>query len=173
LYAGSITAPPWGSRVTDPQILARVDALQLDYIAALDARDMDGWAGCFGDPCSYVCVSRENEDQGLPLAIMMDDSRARIKDRINYVTKVWAGTFEDYTTRHFVQRLACKQDGSALLRVKSNIMVAYTTARGRSEILVAGIYEDEIDVAGAAAKFRSKRVILDTVATPRYLVYPI
>ncbi len=159
--------------MTDPQTLARIDALQLDYIAALDGRDMEGWAGCFGDPCSYVCMSRENEEQGLPLAIMMDDSRARIKDRINYVTKVWAGTFEDYTTRHFVQRLACTQNGSQLLQVKSNVMVAYTTARGRSEILVAGTYLDEINVAGAAPKFRSKRVILDTVTTPRYLVYPI
>jgi 3-phenylpropionate/cinnamic acid dioxygenase small subunit len=159
--------------VADPAALARIDALQLAYIAALDRRDMDGWAGCFGDPCSYVCLSRENEEQGLPLAIMMDDNRERIKDRINYVTKVWAGTFEDYTTRHFVQRLSCMRNGDGLIRVHSNFMVAYTTARGRSEILVAGTYEDEVEVLGEGAKFRSKRAILDTVTTPRYLVYPI
>ena len=67
----------------------------------------------------------------------------------------------------------CADKGAGLYAVASNFMVAYTTARGRSEILAAGVYQDEISLAGNDAKFKSKKAILDTVATPRYLVYPV
>ena len=164
---------PWDSNALDPAQLAQIDALQLRYIDALDERDMAGWADCFASECSYICTTRDNEARGLALAIMMDDSRARVLDRITYVTKIWAGTFEDYTTRHFVQRVRCSQGRSGAFAVRSNLMVAYTTARGRSEILVAGAYVDEIVAEAGVAKFRSKKAVLDTQTTPRYLVYPV
>lgn len=157
----------------DGETFAQIDALQLRYARALDTRDMTGWAGCFGETGSYICIARENVEQDLPVAIMMDDSLARIRDRVTYVTKVWAGTFEDYQTRHFVQRIACAPNGEGLYAVESNFLVAYTNARGRSEILVAGIYEDEIELGRGAASFRAKKAVLDTVTTPRYLVYPV
>jgi 3-phenylpropionate/cinnamic acid dioxygenase small subunit len=159
--------------VIDGDTIARIDALQLRYARALDMRDMMGWAGCFGESGSYICVARENVEQDLPVAIMMDDSLARIRDRVTYIAKVWAGTFEDYQTRHFVQRIDCAPRGDTLYTVESNFMVAYTNARGRSEILVAGTYQDEIELNRDDAKFRAKKAILDTVTTPRYLVYPV
>jgi 3-phenylpropionate/cinnamic acid dioxygenase small subunit len=159
--------------VIDAASLAPIDALQLRYIRALDRRDLEEWAGCFGEVASYVCIARENVDDGLPLAVMMDDSRARIRDRVAYIRNVWAGTFEDYQTRHFAQRVACAPLAPGVFAVESNFLVAYTTARGRSEILVAGTYEDEIELIGDEARFRTKRAVLDTVTTPRYLVYPV
>ena len=159
--------------MVDGDTLARIDALQLRYMRALDARNMAAWAECFGDPASYVCIARENMDENLPVAIMMDDSRARIKDRVTYITGVWAGTYEDYQMRHFAQRTECVGRSPDLFAVESNFLVAYTNARGRSEILVAGTYEDEIAMARGEARFRAKKAILDTVTTPRYLVYPV
>lgn len=153
--------------------LARIDALQQRYARVLDARDMAGWAGCFSESASYICIPRENVEQDLPVALMMDDSLARIHDRVTYIAKVWAGTFEDYQTRHFVQRIDCAQRGPDLITVESNFMVAYTTARGRSEILVAGTYEDAIELGPSDARFRAKKAVLDTATTPRYLVYPV
>ena len=160
--------------MTNPDVLARIDALLTRYVRALDGRDMSGWLDCFGDKdASYICTTRENEDQNLPLALMMDDSCDRLRDRARFITEVWSGTFEDYQTRHFVQRLDCIDKGAGIYAVASNFMVAYTTARGRSEMLAAGVYQDEISLAGNDAKFKSKKAILDTVATPRYLVYPV
>lgn len=163
----------WGSSVTDAELLARVDALQAAYARALDRRDMQGWLDCFEDEASYVCTARENEEQGLPLALMMDDCRARLVDRVKFVSEVWAGTFEDYATRHLVQRLACRRAPSGLYEVESNFVVTYTSARGRSEVLTAGVYEDRVALSASGARFAAKKAILDTVATPRYLVYPV
>jgi hypothetical protein len=49
----------------------------------------------------------------------------------------------------------------------------FTTARGDSELLVVGTYVDKVMVRGGVARFKSKRAILDTTVTPRYLVYPV
>ena len=157
----------------DPAVLAQVDALQMQYLAALDRHDLEGWLNCFADEASYTCITRENSDANLPVALMMDDCRARLKDRVKFVNEVWSGTFEDYTTRHFVQRFECMQAKDGGLSVLSNFMVSYTNRRGASEILVTGVYEDEIGVRSEGARFRAKRAILDTVTTPRYLVYPV
>jgi 3-phenylpropionate/cinnamic acid dioxygenase small subunit len=160
--------------VVDPHILARIDALQIRYLRALDRRDMHAWLDCFTpDSPSYICISGENEEQGLPLALMLDDSLGRLKDRVKFITEVWSGTYEDYTTRHFVQRLACEQTAPERYVVESNVMVTYTTAKRHSEILVSGNYQDEVVVDSEGARFKSKKAVLDTVTTPRYLVYPV
>jgi 3-phenylpropionate/cinnamic acid dioxygenase small subunit len=159
--------------VTDPAVLSEVDALQMKYLAALDRHDLEAWLACFADEASYTCITRENHDADLPVALMLDDCRARLKDRVKFINEVWSGTFEDYTTRHFVQRFECREPQAGRLDVLTNFMVSYTNRRGGSEILVTGVYEDEIALANGGARFRAKRAILDTVTTPRYLVYPI
>jgi 3-phenylpropionate/cinnamic acid dioxygenase small subunit len=159
--------------VIDAAVLAEVDALQASYFSALDRRDLNAWLACFADEASYICITRENRDAGLPVALMLDDCHARIRDRVKFVNDVWSGTFEDYATRHFVQRFECTASADGSLAVRSNFMVSYTNRRGASEILVTGVYEDEITGAGGTARFRAKTAVLDTVTTPRYLVYPV
>jgi 3-phenylpropionate/cinnamic acid dioxygenase small subunit len=143
------------------------------YLAALDRHDLESWLSCFADEAGYVCITRENHDAGLPVALMMDDTRARLKDRVKFINEVWSGTFEDYATRHFVQRLDCRAGANGRLDVQTNFMVSYTNRRGGSDILVTGVYEDAVVIVGNEARFASKRAILDTVTTPRYLVYPV
>jgi 3-phenylpropionate/cinnamic acid dioxygenase small subunit len=159
--------------VFDPVVLAQVDALQMKYLAALDRHDLKAWLDCFAHEASYICITRENHDAGLPVALMMDDCRARLQDRVKFVNEVWSGTFEDYTTRHFVQRFECARSQEGAVKALSNFMVAYTNRRGTSDILVTGTYEDVIGFGDDGPLFKAKRAILDTVTTPRYLVYPV
>jgi 3-phenylpropionate/cinnamic acid dioxygenase small subunit len=155
------------------EALQQIDALQMSYIAALDNKDMQGWLDSFTADGSYVCIANENEESGLPLALMMDDCHERLEDRVTYVTKVWAGTFEDYQTRHFVQRIACTPKGGDLYETVSNFTVFYTDSAGNTGTLVCGRYVDEIVVNGSGAKLKSRRAIMDTNVAPRYIVYPI
>jgi 3-phenylpropionate/cinnamic acid dioxygenase small subunit len=159
--------------VVDLAVLAQVDDLQMAYLAALDRHDLGAWLECFAEEASYTCITRENDEAGLPVALMLDDCRARLKDRVKFVNEVWSGTFEDYSTRHFVQRFKCTMAQDGGVNVLSNFMVSYTNRRGGSDILVTGVYEDDIRLGGEGALFRAKRAILDTVTTPRYLVYPV
>lgn len=99
----------------DATILAALDELQSQYIVAMDAQDMQAWKACFSaaPETSYIWVSAENDKRGLGIALMYDDCRARIEDRVSIVTKVWAGTYQAYRTRHFVQRVRCRERRAA------------------------------------------------------------
>jgi len=158
---------------TELDVLARIDALQNRYIAAIDGKDMVAWANCFSerDDASYICRSAENEANGWPIALMLDDCRARILDRIMFITKIWVGTFQDYRTRHFVQRVLCERDG-ALWKVRTNFSIEYTLDPHRTMTLAAGVYEDVIEIVGDEARFVSKKALYDTTILPQYIVYP-
>lgn len=155
----------------DP-ISDRIDDLQQRYTRALDRKDMQAWLACFSDKGEYVCTTAENEASGLPVAIMLDDGPERLKDRVKFIEKVWAGTFEDYSTRHFVQRVS-HMEGTDVVAVETNFMVSYSADGGPTQMLATGIYEDEVELHADGALFRRKKAVIDSSVTPRYLVYPL
>lgn len=160
----------------DDASLRRVDALQLRYADSLDSKDMNGWLAAFStkEEASYYCTTVENVARGLPLGFMLDDSRARLEDRVTYITKIWHGTFQDYRTRHFVQRIAAERAEDGHVDMRSNFSVMYTPEEtGQSHLLVVGVYYDRVDLSGQRALFLGKKAVLDTVVLPRYLVYPL
>lgn len=162
---------------TDIDVLGKVDALQNRYITALDGKNVAGWADCFSqrEDASYICRSAENEANGWPIALMLDDCRARIEDRITFITKIWVGTFQDYRTRHFVQRVSCERAsdlGADLWKVRSHFSIEYTLDPGRTQTLAAGVYEDVVEIVADEARFVSKKALYDTTVLPQYIVYP-
>jgi 3-phenylpropionate/cinnamic acid dioxygenase small subunit len=163
--------------VTKPEVLAAIDALQLRYIGALDDKDMSGWLATFSTQAdaAYFLTTAQNVDENLPLGLIHDDNHARLEDRVTFVTKIWAGTYQDYQTRHFVQRITSVEVGDGEYEVKSNFSMLYTPSdTGRAEVFTAGVYLDRVLVgAHGAACFKSKKVINDTPVLTRYLVYPI
>ena len=57
----------------DLDLLQLVDELQSRYIRSLDTGDLDLWLSCFDEAeGSYICTTRENVEQGLPIAFMLD-----------------------------------------------------------------------------------------------------
>jgi 3-phenylpropionate/cinnamic acid dioxygenase small subunit len=162
--------------MTTPEIHAGIDQLQQRYIAALDGKRMKDWFSTFAEQpdASYVCTSAENVAADLPVALMYDDNRARLADRVTFVEKVWAGTFQDYRTRHFIQRLSCEPQGAGRFKVLTNFSVMFTPEEvGDSRPLACGVYEDDVFIDGAHARFLHKRAITDTIVLPRYVVYPL
>ena len=153
-----------------------LDALQASYVEALNTKDMAKWLALFAqDPnASYICTTRENVRQDLPLALMMDDCYARLQDRVMYVTEVWAGTFQDYDTRHLTQRLSVEWVDDNVAKFVSNVVVHYTPEEvGVSQVLCVGQYHDVVDFSSGKPLFLHKKLILDTNVLPRYLVYPL
>lgn len=159
--------------MTEDVALKALNELHLAYLGALGRNDMTAWAACFADPGSYICTTRENEEQGLSLALMMDDSHGRILDRVKYVQQVWHGTYEDYRSRHVTQRTAWRLSPDGALFDEGNFIVSYTGEDGRSGLLATGTYHDEVVLSEEGPRYRAKKVVLDTTITPRYLVYPL
>ena len=151
-----------------------VDELQIRYIDALDSKDMGRWLAAFSeaDDASYSCQSAENAAMGWPICLMLDDNRARLKDRVIFVTKIWQGTFQDYRTRHFVQRLSVEKVSDTVCKARSNFTIEYTLDPHETKMLVAGVYEDTIVIENGEARFLEKRAVYDTNVLPQYIVYP-
>jgi anthranilate 1,2-dioxygenase small subunit len=156
------------------ETLTQLVELQNRYFAALDDKDMKGWAATFSkaDEATYICRSAENEANGWPIALMLDDRRARIDDRVTFVTMIWKGTFQDYRTRHFAQRLSCEQESDSTFRLRSNFSIEYTFDPHESKTLATGVYDDTVVLEDGVARFLSKRAIYDTTVLPQYIVYP-
>ena len=162
--------------MTDNGALTAIDALQTRYIAALDGRNMEGWLATFSEnpDASYICTTAESEEAGLSLALILDDNYDRLRDRVTYVTTIWAGTFADYRTRHFIQRTACRPAQDNLYEVETNFMVAYTPVEtGRTELFAAGMYFDRIVIDGGNASFLAKKVVMDSSMVERFMAYPL
>lgn len=154
-----------------------LDRLLLADANALDSKDMTGWLTNYAEEeqASYYCRAAENTEHNLELGFMFDDCRARLEDRVTYVTEIWAGTFQDYRTRHFVQRVSHRQVDARTVEVVSNFSVFMTPMDvGVTQVLAAGRYLDTMRLSDdGGAKLLSRRAELDTSVLPRYLVYPI
>jgi anthranilate 1,2-dioxygenase small subunit len=149
-----------------------IEELQCRYVRALDGKRLDSWLGLFARDGQYFVIPADNEAAGLPLALMMDDCYERLEDRVNYVNKVW--TFDDYQTRHFVQRLHVEQTGDGLYAVESNVAIFMSDSEGKIQPLAMGRYDDRVRIDGdGSALFRSKRVIVDSFCFPSNIVYPL
>lgn len=157
-------------------VLDALEDLQLRYISALDDKDMQGWLSTFSDEstASYICTTAESVKANRPVALILDDCRERLEDRVTFITKIWAGTFQDYQTRHLVQRTSCLQQGSDTFELRSNFLLSFLPSNSSEpSFLMAGVYADEVEVKNGTAKFLSKQAIADFSALPHYLVYPL
>ena len=153
-----------------------VRRLEERYVEALDGRRMDAWLGCFTEDGAYYVVGADNDADGLPLCLMMDDCRERLEDRVTFVNEVWPGSFEDYRTRHFIQplRLGPEEGGEpGIYRALANFTVFATDARGRTGLFIAGEYRDRIRVGDGECRYVERRVVMDTFTTPGVVVYPL
>jgi anthranilate 1,2-dioxygenase small subunit len=160
--------------IDSSNILSQLDELQLRYIDALGNKDMPGWLDTFSQTGAYFCRTAEAEARDLGVSYIHDDCYARLKDRVQFVNRVWAGTYQDYQTRHFVQRLGSKKMEENLYALRSNVAVAFTRSdNGNTEFLIAGIYEDIVEISGSDARFHSKKVVIDSPLLPHYIVYPL
>lgn len=158
----------------DATTVAALDDLQARYVEALGAQDMQAWLACFSSDAeaSYLCVSAENDRRGLGIALMYDDSRARLEDRVSIVTKVWAGTYQAYRTRHFVQRLTCRPAGAGRVETTANFLIAMTPEGDVPALLTSGVYRDVVELRDGRALLRSRRAVYDADTLPRYVVFP-
>ncbi len=149
-----------------------INALISASVRALDERRLDDWADCFASEAAYTVIPRSNLEKNLPLCVMADETKARIRDRVLFVREIWKENFTDYVPRHLYTVLGATGD-SRELSVASNIAIYATEPDGRTLLLAVGEYRDIIVRESDRLLLRRRQVVLDTEILPRYLVYPL
>jgi anthranilate 1,2-dioxygenase small subunit len=65
-----------------------IEALHTRYIQSIDEDKLEEWPDLFIETGLYKIVTRENIDQGLPLAVMECRSRGMMQDRVTGLRRI-------------------------------------------------------------------------------------
>jgi anthranilate 1,2-dioxygenase small subunit len=148
-----------------------VQALLAEYGGLLDLGRYDDWLALFAAECRYAVVPRENHDAGLPVALILCDSRAMLEDRIAALRQ--ANKYNIHTDRHVIglpRIIVAERDR---IDIEAPFAVYQTDQEGETGLFATGLYRDRLDRAGQELRFAEKLVLLDTFAVPTLLATPL
>ena len=148
-----------------------VQALLAEYGGLLDLGRYDDWLGLVAAECRYEVVPRENYDSGLPVALILCDSRAMLEDRIAALRQ--ANKYNIHTDRHLIglPRIVAAEAGR--IEIEAPFAVYQTDPEGATILFATGLYRDRLEYAGDALRIAEKLVLLDTFAVPTLLATPL
>jgi 3-phenylpropionate/cinnamic acid dioxygenase small subunit len=153
-----------------PELRFEIQDLYDAYAEALDDGELERWPELFTEKCLYEVVPRENFERGLPLALILCESRGMLEDRVAALRKT--SMYAPRSVRHLISHVRASADGDGF-RVHANYAVLQTRVDALTEILSAGRYLDRIEREDGRLRFAEKRVIFDSVLVPNSLVYPV
>ncbi|PSJ44707.1 salicylate hydroxylase [Zobellella endophytica] len=155
----------------DMQLYLQVNQFYQDYAAAVDAEQWENWYEMFIDDCLYRVQSRENYDQGLPLAALSLDSKGMLKDRIYGITET---IFHDpYYQRHLVSAPRILTVDNDLVESEASYAVFRTKSDGVSQVFNVGRYIDRLRQTPDGLKLESRICVFDSEMILNSLIYPI
>ena len=148
-----------------------VQALLAEYGGLLDLGHYDEWLALFAAECRYEVVPRENHEAGLPVALILCDSRAMLEDRIAALRQ--ANKYNIHTDRHIIGPPRIIASGAARIEIEAPFAVYQTDPEGETRLFATGLYRDRIEREGDARRIAEKLVLLDTFAVPTLLATPL
>jgi anthranilate 1,2-dioxygenase small subunit len=141
------------------------------YVQCIDNDDLESWPDFFTDICLYRIVPRENEEVGLPVAVMWGDSKGMLEDRVVALRN--ANIYQVQWYRHIISNPCILSVDDGVTRVQSNYAVFKTCNDGESTVFNVGCYNDLIVREAGVLKFKERSVIFDTHKITTLLVIPI
>ena len=141
------------------------------YIEVIDNDRLEEWPGFFTEECLYEIIPKENEEAGLPAPVMYCDNNRMLRDRV--LSLRHANIFEKPSYRHLVSALQVTKIEDDVYDMSANYVVVNTSLAGESSIYQAGRYADRVVRTAEGLRFKSKRVIYDTLRVQTLLAYPI
>jgi anthranilate 1,2-dioxygenase small subunit len=148
-----------------------VQDLLAEYGGLLDLGRYDDWLALFAAECRYSVVPRENYDQGLPVALILCDSRFMLEDRIMALRE--ANKYNIHIDRHLIGLPRIVAERAGAVEVEAPFAVYQTDQEGETRLFAAGLYRDRLEPTGAGLRIADKLVLLDTAAVPTLLATPL
>lgn len=156
----------------DPEKLRRqIEALHTRYIQSIDQDKLEEWPALFIETGLYKIITRENFDQGLPLAVMECRSRGMMQDRVTGLRRI--NFYEPQRYLHQISGLTIDPVDNHTVNCRSNYLVVRTTGDGAMTLYSAGVYLDKVVLNGEGAKFEERIVVPDSRRVETLLVIPL
>ncbi|MDP2355560.1 MAG: aromatic-ring-hydroxylating dioxygenase subunit beta, partial [Beijerinckiaceae bacterium] len=140
---------------SDLSLRLRVEDLYAEYAHTIDDDRLEEWPGLFTDNAIYRVTTRENYDNGLPLAMVYCDGRGMMADRISALRT--ANIFEPHVYCHMLSavRVLSQDSGGSggVIRARSNFSVLRTMQEGETMLFAVGRTFDKIVEDGGRLRF--------------------
>jgi anthranilate 1,2-dioxygenase small subunit len=143
------------------------------YAAALDEQRLDDWAEMFTEDASYVVISRENADRGMPVGLIYCENKGMIHDRAFALknTEMFAPRY----LRHIVgnlQVLGAEPNGDIPARA-NYVVVQVLFDRPDAKLHQVGVYHDRFRRVGDRLKLAERRCVYDNLLVDNALCLPV
>jgi 3-phenylpropionate/cinnamic acid dioxygenase small subunit len=155
----------------DQALHSEVDDLYAEYVECLDDGDLERWPDLFTEECLYKIIPRENFERGMPLALMLCESKGMLQDRVEALRR--ASVYAPRAMRHLISNIRIKAHEPDGIRVQANYAVLQTLNHEPTQVFNAGKYVDRVVRDAGRLKFKEKLCIFDSIVVPGSLVYPI
>jgi anthranilate 1,2-dioxygenase small subunit len=150
---------------------AAARALLRDYVHALDRGALTTWPTFFTDPCLYRITTRDNEERGFPLSIMLCNNRSMLYDRIEATEK--ANIYEPHSYRHVLSDTEVVARGADALSTRTSFLCVRIMHDGATTLFTSGEYLDEIVLDEGRPRYRAKTVVLDQSRIDTLIAIPL
>jgi anthranilate 1,2-dioxygenase small subunit len=151
--------------------MVEVEELITAYAHDIDDGALDGWPEYFTEHGTYLIITRESFEAGLPMGIMYCEGRGMMADRIKAMQT--ANIYEAHTYCHLLGRSQISAEAEGRYQARTNFTVIRTMQDGGSEMFAVGKYLDVIEVEDGRPYFKERRVILESRRVDILLVYPL
>ena len=129
----------------------------------LDEERLDEWLELFTDDCTYLVISRENVERGLPLAAIRCESKGYLKDRVVAVRET--SMYAPRSQRHVIGAPLEHVDGTWTARY----VVFQTLVDEPTQVFSTGRYEARI----VDGRFAALSVVYDSTLVLNSIVKPL
>jgi len=162
-----------------PSLREELEDLYAAYVECLDNGELERWPEFFTAVCVYKIIPRDNYDRGLPLALMLCESKGMLEDRVAALRRT--SVYAPRSLRHLVSSIRVQRqdatpsapDGAESIQVQANYAVFQTRLDEPTQVFNVGRYVDRLVREETGLKFNEKLCVLDSVLVPGSLIYPL
>ncbi len=150
--------------------IRRVEDFYFRYAECINDDDLESWPDFFSEQCLYKIIPRLNHERGLPIAILLSESRGGVVDRLVAIRNTMV-----YAPRYVlcqVSNVRLVDDQAGVLTTRSLVSV-YQTLDGETAHLMVGRTFDKLDTNTPNWTFIERVVVYDTELLPATVIYPI
>ena len=155
----------------DSETRQRIEDFLLDCAWTIDEDDLEAWPGYFARDGRYRITTRDNEERGLPVGIMLCEGRGMLEDRVLALRT--ANIFEPHRYRHILGRPRLRESKDGLVRSDSSFIVMRTMQDGRMDLFAAGNYRDLLRIEDGQVVFQERAAVLESRRVDVLIVIPI
>ena len=150
-----------------------IERLHARYAHAIDEDRLEDWPAFFVESGRYRVTTAENEARGLPLPVMLAESRAMMRDRIAALRH--ANIYEPQRYRHTVSCALVERIDAARARSVAHFQVVRVMQGGEAMLFACGRYLDRILLAGEGGEpqYEERVVVCDSRRFDTLLAIPL